>query len=114
MNVHHLELFFYVAKYEGITAAVRKMPYGIQQPAVSGQILQLEDNLGVKLFNRRPFSLTPAGDDLYDFIYPFFSQLKQVEEQLKGEESKHLRIAQFLELKLCFQWSRCYIVLYTR
>ncbi len=93
MNVHHLELFFYVAKYEGITAAVRKMPYGIQQPAVSGQILQLEDNLGVKLFNRRPFSLTPAGEDLYDFIYPFFSQLKQVEEQLKGEESKHLRIA---------------------
>lgn len=93
MNVHHLELFFYVAKYEGITAAVRKMPYGIQQPAVSGQILQLEDNLGVKLFNRRPFSLTPAGEDLYDFIYPFFSQLKQVEQQLKGEESKHLRVA---------------------
>ena len=42
MNIHHLELFYFVAKYEGITAAVRKMPYGIQQPAVSGQILQLE------------------------------------------------------------------------
>jgi len=93
MNVHHLELFYYVAKFEGITAAVRKMPYGIQQPAVSGQILQLEDSLGVKLFNRRPFSLTPAGDELYDFIYPFFSKLPQVEEKLKGEESKHLRIA---------------------
>jgi len=93
MNVHHLELFFFVAKYEGITAAVRKMPYGIQQPAVSGQILQLEDSLGVKLFNRRPFSLTPAGEDLYDFIYPFFSKLKQVEQVLKGEESKHLRVA---------------------
>ncbi len=93
MNVHHLELFYFVAKYEGITAAVRKMPYGIQQPAVSGQILQLEESLGVKLFNRRPFSLTPAGEDLYDFIYPFFSKLKSVEEKLKGEESKHLRIA---------------------
>ena len=55
-NVHHLELFFYVAKFGGITPAVRKMPYGIQQPAVSGQMLQLERSLGVKLFNRRPFA----------------------------------------------------------
>ena len=93
MNVHHLELFYYVAKYEGITAAVRKMPYGIQQPAVSGQLLQLEKYLGVKLFNRRPFSLTDAGDILYDHIYPFFSRLGDVEARLKGEESRHLRIA---------------------
>ena len=93
MNVHHLELFYYVAKYEGITAAVRKMPYGIQQPAVSGQILQLEDELGVKLFNRRPFALTPAGDMLYDFAYPFFAGLLDVEERLKGEDCKHLRIS---------------------
>lgn len=93
MNVHHLELFYYVAKYEGITAAVRKMPYGIQQPAVSGQILQLENELGVKLFNRRPFALTKAGEELYDFAYPFFSRLADMEERLKGEESSHLRIA---------------------
>ncbi|MCP5535293.1 MAG: LysR family transcriptional regulator [Akkermansiaceae bacterium] len=92
MNVHHLELFYYVAKYEGITAAVRKMPYGIQQPAVSGQLLQLEKSLGVKLFNRRPFSLTDAGNELYDHVYPFFSRLGDVESRLKGEESRHLRI----------------------
>ena len=93
MNVHHLELFYFVAKYEGITSAVRKMPYGIQQPAVSGQILQLEEKLGVKLFNRRPFALTPAGEELYDFVYPFFSKLDDVEQKLKGEESRHLRLA---------------------
>ena len=28
----------------------------------TGQILQLEKDLGVKLFNRRPFALTPAGE----------------------------------------------------
>ena len=93
LNVHHLELFFYVAKYEGITEAVRKMPYGIQQPAVSGQILQLEKSLGVKLFHRRPFALTPAGEDLYDYVYPFFSRLDQVAARLRGEESQHLRLA---------------------
>ncbi len=92
MNVHHLELFYYVAKYEGITASVRKMPYGIQQPAVSGQILQLENELGVKLFNRRPFALTPEGEELYDYVYPFFSKMNLVEQSLKGELGKHLRI----------------------
>ncbi len=93
MNIHHLELFYYVAKYEGITAAVRKMPFGIQQPAVSGQIIQLEEDLGVKLFNRRPFALTPEGEELYDFVYPFFSRLPEVGARLRGEEGVHLRIA---------------------
>lgn len=93
MNPHHLELFYFVAKYEGITEAVRKMPYGIQQPAVSGQILQLEKNLGVKLFRRRPFALTPAGEELYEFIEPFFSKLDLMAERLSGEESQHLRLA---------------------
>lgn len=92
INVHHLELFYYVAKFEGITAAVRKMPYGIQQPAVSGQLLQLEKNLGVKLFHRRPFALTPAGEKLYDYCYPFFSKLAEIGGQLTGEEQNHLRL----------------------
>ncbi|MDE0569976.1 MAG: LysR family transcriptional regulator [Verrucomicrobiales bacterium] len=92
-NLHHIELFYYVAKYGGITPAVRKMPYGIQQPAVSGQMLQLERELGVKLFNRRPFALTPAGSELYNFLAPFFSKLPLIAEQLRGEESSHLRLA---------------------
>ena len=94
LNVHHLELFYYVAKHRGITQAVRKMPWGIQQPAVSGQIKQLEESLGdTKLFHRRPFALTPAGAELYDFVAPFFSGLDQVEERLRGEGNEHLRLA---------------------
>lgn len=46
MNVHHLELFYYVAKHGGISAAVRGIPYGIQQPAVSAQMRALEDEVG--------------------------------------------------------------------
>lgn len=93
MNIHHLELFYHVAKHEGITAAIHKMPFGIQQPAVSGQLLQLERDLGVKLFSRRPFALTPAGEELYDFVHPFCSRMGQVEARLRGGESRHLRIA---------------------
>ena len=58
MNIHHLELFYYVAKHEGISNAVRKIPYGIQQPAVSAQIALLEERLDATLFHRRPFELT--------------------------------------------------------
>ena len=61
LNLHHLELFYYVAKHEGIVPACRHIPYGVQQPAVSAQIIRLEEDLGVSLFRRRPFQLTPAG-----------------------------------------------------
>src|SRR5437762_3326980 len=54
MNIHHLELFYFVAKHGGITAAVRNIPYGIQQPAVSGQIAKLEESLGTKRQNSSP------------------------------------------------------------
>ena len=62
MNIHHLELFYYVARHGGIMPAVRNIPYGIQQPAVSAQVAQLEEFLGVTLFQRRPFALTPEGE----------------------------------------------------
>src|SRR6266699_3871061 len=92
MNIHHLELFYYVAKHGGIAAAVRNMPYGIQQPAVSGQIAKLEEALGAKLFNRRPFSLLPAGVELFKFIKPFFDDIDKVAGRIRGA-SQQLRIA---------------------
>jgi DNA-binding transcriptional LysR family regulator len=82
MNVHHLELFYYVARHSGISAAVRHMPYGIQQPAVSSQILQLEETLGVKLFERQPFKLTEEGDELLAFARPFFDNVDAMAEKL--------------------------------
>ena len=84
MNIHHLELYYYVAKSGGISEAVRRIPYGIQQPAVSAQILQLEDSLGVTLFQRRPFCLTPAGERLYRYIQPFFENLDSIAGELRG------------------------------
>src|SRR5438045_9801331 len=92
MNIHHLELFYYVAKNGGISEAVRNMPYGIQQPAMSGQIIQLEESLGVTLFHRRPFALTPSGEDLYEFVRPFFEKIAVVEEKIRGGISQQIRI----------------------
>ncbi len=93
MNIHHLELFYYVVKNEGITAAARNMPYGIQQAAISGQVVQLEESLGTVLFQRRPFSLTPPGRKLYNFIKPFFDNLEATAEEVRGGVAQSLRIA---------------------
>jgi DNA-binding transcriptional LysR family regulator len=92
MNIHHLELFYYVARHGGIMEAVRNIPYGIQQPAVSGQVAQLEEYLGVTLFHRRPFALTPEGEKLYKFIQPFFSNLDKIATELQGGQLRHIRI----------------------
>lgn len=93
MNVHHLELFYYVAKCEGIMAACRQIPYGIQQPAVSSQIALLEKTLDTLLFHRRPFKLTPPGAALYQEIAPFFSRLPKLEEMVRGTLTQEIRLA---------------------
>lgn len=92
MNIHHLELFYYVARHGGISRAVRNMPYGIQQPAISSQILLLEEDLGARLFERQPFKLTPQGEELYEFVRPFFDNVFPVAEKLRRQSAPTLRI----------------------
>jgi DNA-binding transcriptional LysR family regulator len=92
MNIHHLELFYYVARHGGISRAVRHIPYGIQQPAVSGQMLALEDDLGTRLFERSPFRLNPAGEQLFAFVRPFFDNLDAVEARLRAPSAPQIRV----------------------
>ena len=92
LNLHHIELFYYVARHGGISEAVRQIPYGIQQPAVSAQILQLEDSLGTKLFERRPFKLTPAGHKLYSFIEPFLGNIERIGDEIRGTANRFIRL----------------------
>jgi DNA-binding transcriptional LysR family regulator len=72
--------------------AVRNIPYGIQQPAISAQVAQLEEFLGVTLFQRRPFALTPPGERLYAFVQPFFSNLDKMAADLQGGQARQFRI----------------------
>jgi DNA-binding transcriptional LysR family regulator len=93
MNIHHLELFYHVARHRGISAAARRMSYGIQQPAISGQLSQLEKTLGLTLFHRRPFGLTAAGTKLFNEIEPFFAGLKELPAHVRGQANQRLRLA---------------------
>src|SRR5688500_7281738 len=84
MNAHHLELFYHVAKSKGVSRAAKQMPYGIQQPTVSAQVNALERDLGVTLYERRPFKLTPAGEELFRHVEPFFGRMAEVRQKLRG------------------------------
>ncbi len=84
MNPHQLELFYHVAKFKGVSRAARQMPYGIQQPSISAQVNALERDLGVTLYERHPFKLTPAGEELFSFVEPFFGKIAEVREKLQG------------------------------
>jgi DNA-binding transcriptional LysR family regulator len=72
--------------------AVRNISYGIQQPAVSAQVSELEEFLGVTLFQRRPFELTAAGTRLFAYIQPFFGNLDKLTSELQGGQARHIRI----------------------
>jgi DNA-binding transcriptional LysR family regulator len=93
INLHHLRLFHYVADARGISAAVKIIPYGIQQPAISQQLLQLEKELGVKLFERRPFALTTAGERLYKFTTKAFNDLELTLRSIKDDVGIRFRVA---------------------
>jgi DNA-binding transcriptional LysR family regulator len=54
---------------------------------------KLETGLGVRLFERIPFRLTPAGELLYAHAQPFFVELPTL--------GKTLRDAKFQELRIC-------------
>jgi DNA-binding transcriptional LysR family regulator len=75
-----------------VSSAARHIPYGIQQPAISAQVIQLEDDLGTTLFNRRPFELTAAGEELFQFIEPFFGGLDPIAKKLRGNSEVRIRV----------------------
>lgn len=69
----------------------------ISQPAISLSIQQLEDSLGVKLFNRttKGVTLTPEGKILFQFIHPALNLIQTGEDKindLKNLESGKITI----------------------
>jgi len=65
MNLHHLRIFYAVARRQSVTAAAAELL--LSQPAVSLQLKALERSLGLPLFQRggAKLRLTQAGEVLY-------------------------------------------------
>jgi DNA-binding transcriptional LysR family regulator len=92
LNLHHLKLFYYVAKFGGVTAAARKMPERVEPSTVSRQLAQLEKDLGLRLLERRPFQVTPAGEQIYGLLKPVYEGLPILIEQLRRGTHNVVRV----------------------
>lgn len=83
MNLSQMYYFQVVAKEEHISHAAQKLH--ISQPSLSATIHRLETELNTTLFERRGRNiyLNTAGRRLLDHVQYIFSQLEQLEKDLK-------------------------------
>lgn len=82
MNLRQLELFSLVAELENVTEAARHLY--MTQPAVSQTIADLEESLGLKLFDRinRKMHVTFAGEVLYKYSKKILSLVEEAEAHM--------------------------------
>jgi len=95
MHLSYLRTFVTIAEAGGITRAGARL--GVSQPAASRQILALEAELGIKLFDRigRRLRLTSEGEDLARQSRRLLIEAELLEARvhtLKGGETGILRV----------------------
>ncbi len=90
LNLHQLATFQAVAKHRSYVRAAKELHFS--QPAVSAQIHQLEESLGVKLFDQigRSTHLTRAGEELCLYCEKIFSIIDETVEIMESLRSPHV------------------------
>jgi len=96
ITLRQLKVFERVAKRLSFTRAAEEL--FLTQPAVSMQIKQFEEAVGLPLFERlgKKIYLTEAGEALYQLSRRIAQQLDEAEqliEELKGTESGRLKVS---------------------
>lgn len=78
LNLHHMKYFLAIAEEGSISAASKKLLVG--QPALSAQLKQFEDYLGLRLFERigKKMHITPEGE----YVLKYAKAIKQLEDEL--------------------------------
>ena len=96
ITLRQLKVFERVARRLSFTRAAEEL--FLTQPAVSMQIKQFEEAVGLPLFERlgKKIYLTPAGRELYQLSRNIAQQLDEAEqliEEMKGTESGRLNVS---------------------
>lgn len=83
LNFQNLQYFITVARTLNFTQAARELY--VSQPALSKQIRQMEEGLGVQLFirNTKYVKLTPGGQLMYDYLRQMTQQLDTLVQEAK-------------------------------
>jgi DNA-binding transcriptional LysR family regulator len=100
MELNHLRSFVTIARFGHLTRAAEALH--LSQPALSGHVKVLEEELGVTLFDRTPsgMALTPAGEQLVaeaESILAAVAHLAQSAQALRGQPTGHLSLGTVLE-----------------
>ncbi|MGO4329114.1 LysR family transcriptional regulator [Cupriavidus sp. 2TAF22] len=95
MDIRQLRTFVTVARLASVTRAAEALH--ITQPAVSGQLRQLEEDLGVRLLSRSTSSvtLTQSGQELLgraESAIEAFGNFVNAAKGLRGQIEGHLRV----------------------
>jgi DNA-binding transcriptional LysR family regulator len=96
VTLRQLRVFEAAARHLSYTKAGRELH--LSQPAVSMQIRQLEEDIGIALFDKlgRKVALTEAGRELFEYsrsISRSLQEMEEVIESLKGVSRGRLSIA---------------------
>lgn len=86
-NLEYYKVFYYVARYENLTAAAAEL--SVSQPAVSQVLKQLEESLETKLFVRasRGIRLTKEGQVLYEYVKEGYERILLGEKMVSSMRS---------------------------
>src|ERR1700744_6178050 len=86
MTITQLEYVVAVATYKSFVAAAEKC--FVTQPTLSMQIQKLEDELGVKIFdrNKHPIGITDMGDMIVKQAQVVLAECERVHEVIQGQQ----------------------------
>jgi LysR family transcriptional regulator, transcriptional activator of nhaA len=106
LNYHHLHRFWAVAKEGNLTRAAARLH--VSQSALSTQIRQLEEQLGLPLFerDRQRMTLTEAGRMALSYAESIFAAGQEMVSVLRGERPRDrnvLRVGSVSTLSRNFQ-----------
>jgi LysR family transcriptional regulator for metE and metH len=105
IEVRHLRLIQSIAEEGSVTNAGKRLY--LSQSALSHQLRDVEEKLGVSLFTRlnKRMILTPAGERLLGAARKILDELKRVEEDIEHialDREGSLRIS--TECYTCYHW----------
>ena len=90
MNILHLKYAVEVAKTKSISKAAENLYMG--QPNLSRAIKELEESLGIMIFDRNPkgITVTPQGEEFLQYARRIISQVDEVEQMYKSLSLIHI------------------------
>lgn len=105
LEIKHLKMIRMIARTKTLTKAADKL--FISQPALSQQLINIENRIGTKLFlrNGKKMILTRIGEKLLDRANVILDELEKAEQEVAQEvngESGELKIG--VRCIFCFKW----------